>query len=161
MGLSHIAGDRQTLSDRVRELNRSGFAHVDGPFRTRRQISRLLTIDGDDPQTEEKMFPVLQFRFADKFGKLSAGAKRRNSKQNYRRRGGACSRTIWADLCANRFVCRRSMVWTLQRTQRRMVGQRAIQLRVVRSVLRALSFLASVGRPARTRGPSSEVRTQK
>ena len=88
--------------------------------------------------------PVLQFRFADKFGKLSAGAKRRNSKQNYRRRGGACSRTIWADLCANRFVCRRSMVWTLQGTQQRMVGQRTIQLRVVRSIFRALPFLAPV-----------------
>ena len=87
--------------------------------------------------------PVLQFRFADKFGKLSAGAKRRNSKQNYRCHV-ACSRTIWAGRRADRFVCRRSMVWTLQGTQQRMVGQRTIQLRVVRSIFRALPFLAPV-----------------
>lgn len=134
---------------------------MDGPFRTRRQISRLLTIDGDDPQTEEKMFPVLQFRFADKFGKLSAGAKRRNSKQNYRRRGGACSRTIWAGRCANRFVCRRSMVWTLQRTQRRMVGQPTIQLRVVRSIFRALPFLAPVAGQATCGNPKSQIPSSK
>jgi len=58
------------------------------------------------------MIAVLQFRFAHKFVKLSAGAKRGNSKQIYR---GcvAVSREISAGVCAKRFVLRRSGVWTL------------------------------------------------
>jgi hypothetical protein len=89
------------------------------------------------------MVAVLQFRFAHKFSKLSAGAKRGNSKQIYR---GcvAVSREISARVCAKRFVPRRALVCALQRTQWRMVGKRAIQLRVVRPIFRALSFLAPV-----------------
>jgi hypothetical protein len=55
---------------------------------------------------------VLQFRFAHKFGKLFAGAKRGNSKQIYRG-GVAASQEISARVCTKRFVLRRSGVWTL------------------------------------------------
>ncbi len=100
---------------------------------------------GDGP-VEQSVgeFPI---RFADKFGKLSAGAKRGNSAQIYR---GcvAVSREISARVCAKRFVPRRFVVWTLQRTQRRMVGQRAIQLRVVRPFFRSVPLLAALAGPA-------------
>jgi hypothetical protein len=55
---------------------------------------------------------VLQFRFAHKFGKLSAGAKRRNSTQICRR-CVAASPGISARVCAKRFVPGRFVVWTV------------------------------------------------
>jgi len=91
-----------------------------------------------------KTFPV---RFRHKFGKLSAGGKRRNSTQIYRD-CAAVSRQIPARVCVKRFVPGCSMVWTLQRAQWRMVGQPAIQLRLVRPFFRALPFLASMAGPA-------------
>ena len=67
------------------------------------------------------MIAVLQFRFAHKFVKLSAGAKRGNSTQIYRG-CAAVSREISARVWAKRLVPRRSVVCALQRAQRRMVG---------------------------------------
>ena len=69
--------------------------------------------------------PVLRFRFARKFGKLSTGAKRGNSTQVYR--GCATlSRKISFLGCLERVVPSRSVVWALPRAQRRMVGERAV-----------------------------------
>src|SRR6266480_7610232 len=98
-------------------------------------------------QFTKRTFPV---RFAHKFGKLSAGAKRGNSTQIYRG-CAAVSREISARVCAKRFVPRRFVVWTLQRTQWRMVGQRTVQLWLVRSFFRALPFLAALAGPADAR----------
>ena len=53
--------------------------------------------------------------------------------------------------CAGCFVFGRPLVWTLQGTQRRMVGQRAIQLRLVRSLFRFVSLLAPLAGPAANR----------
>ena len=58
------------------------------------------------------MMAVLQFRFADKFGKLSPGAKRGNSAQIYRD-SATVSRAISGGVCAKRFVPGRSMVCTV------------------------------------------------
>jgi hypothetical protein len=49
------------------------------------------------------MMPALQFRFAHKFGKLSAGAKRGDSTQVYRG-CAAGSGEISARGCAKRFI---------------------------------------------------------
>jgi len=81
-------------------------------------------------QFTKRTFPI---RFARKFGKLSADAKRGDSTQIHRD-NDADSREISAHVRAQRFVPGRSLVWTLQRTQWRMVGQRAIHLRLVRPV---------------------------
>jgi hypothetical protein len=53
------------------------------------------------------------------------------------------------------------MVCSLQTAQRRMVGQRTVQLRLVRAFLRALPFLVPLARPADARSWKSEVRSQK
>ena len=58
------------------------------------------------------MMAVLQFRFAHKFGKLSAGGKHRNSTQ-IDRDCAALSRAIWPRVCVDPFVRSRSLVWTL------------------------------------------------
>ena len=103
---------------------------------------------------------LLRFRFGDKFAKLSTGAKARDRTYSCR-----CFAAVWQALsaraCAERFVPGRTLVWTLQRTQRRMVGKRAIQLRVVRSFFRAVSFLASLAGPATNGNPKSEIRNPK
>ena len=56
-------------------------------------------------------FPV---RFARKFGKLSAGGKRRNSTQTYRD-CAAVTREISVRARTRRCVSNCSLVWTLQR----------------------------------------------
>jgi len=101
--------------------------------------------------------PVLQFRFGHKFGKLSAGAKRGDSTKVYRG-CAAVSREISARHCVERLIPGRFVVWTLQRAERRVVGERAIQFRVVRPILRTLPILASVAGPTADRNPKSEIR---
>jgi len=106
------------------------------------------------------MMPALQFRFAHKFGKLSAGAKRGDSTQVYRG-CAAGSGEISARGFAKRFVPGRSVVRTLPRAQRRMVGKRAIQLRVVRPIFCGLPFLASLAGPAAGGNSKSQIANRK
>jgi hypothetical protein len=65
---------------------------------------------------------TLPVRFADKFGKLSAGAKRGNSRQTHGDRA-TIARAISARIRPKRLVFGRLVAWTLQTTQRRMVGE--------------------------------------
>lgn len=92
------------------------------------------------------MVAVLRFRFVREFGKLSTGAGFNNSTRAYRRFDGIRP-AVLERRRVNRFVFSRPLVWTLQRTQRRMVGQRAIQVRLVRSLFRFVSLLAPLARP--------------
>jgi hypothetical protein len=119
----------------------------------RERIKRPTTTVQGVPKT----FPV---RFEHKFGKLWTGAKRGDSTQVYRG-CAAISQEISARGCAERVVSGCSLVWNVQRTERRVVRERAIQLWMVCPLFRTLPILATVAGQAGTANPKSQAPSSK
>jgi len=138
------------INTAVNELNTEDLP-AGGHKRTRKIQYPMPNIESKGPG---RTFPI---RFAHKFGKLSASAKRGKSTQIYRG-CDAVSPKISVRVRPKRFVPRCPVVRTLQTTQWRMDGERAIQLWVVRPVFRALPFLASVAGPAAAANFNFEIK---
>src|SRR6266700_3896422 len=95
---------------------------------------------------------TLPVRFGHKFAKLCAGAKSCDSTWTQRHFAADCQAFSGA-ICAECSVVGHFVGWTLQRTQRGMVRQRAIQFWMVRPFFCALSLLASVAGQAASGNP--------